>query len=238
MQTKKRNLKIQRDFTLSMLEKPGTYSFMNFASLTSFFVNPNFDRIRYFCDGFLMAALIKMITGKDIKRVSFDFTSIASDFFSYSESNGKKIAIIGAKETEVQAFVKKMQDKYKGIEKIKFISGYASPKEVDFFVTEIVAENIDYTVVGLGAGKQEEFILRLQCEGFSGTAFSCGGFIRQESLSSDNYYPKFIDDLNLRAFYRMYKEPYTIKRYVFDYPKNLLVLLSKLVTNKLTLTLF
>lgn len=77
-------------------------------------------------------------------------------------------------------------------------------------------------LVGLGAGLQERFVLDALRGGFSGVAFTCGGFIRQEADAGERYYPDAINRLHLRAFYRMYREPHTIKRYLLDYPSNAL----------------
>ena len=51
-------------------------------------------------------------------------------------------------------------------------------------------------------------------------------------MATRNYYPEVINRLHLRAFYRMYREPHTIKRYLIDYPSNFLHLLAMLVRHK------
>ena len=46
-----------------------------------------------------------------------------------------------------------------------------------------------------------------------GVGFTCGGFIHQTANNEIEYYPLWIDRMNLRFVYRMYKETYR-KRYV------------------------
>jgi N-acetylglucosaminyldiphosphoundecaprenol N-acetyl-beta-D-mannosaminyltransferase len=45
-----------------------------------------------------------------------------------------------------------------------------------------------------------------------------------------------INRLHLRAFYRMYREPHTIKRYLIDYPGNFLHLLAMIVRRKVAIS--
>ena len=47
-----------------------------------------------------------------------------------------------------------------------------------------------------------------------GIGFTCGGFIHQTANNEIEYYPLWIDRMNLRFVYRMYKEKHTRKRYV------------------------
>jgi N-acetylglucosaminyldiphosphoundecaprenol N-acetyl-beta-D-mannosaminyltransferase len=54
-------------------------------------------------------------------------------------------------------------------------------------------------------------------------------------MATCQYYPEVINRLHLRAFYRMYREPHTIKRYLVDYPGNFLQLLAMLVRHKVTI---
>ena len=69
-------LQIVRRFSPRLLDANQAYSFINFASISSFFEQtPN--TVAYFCDGMLMSLFMSRVTGRAIGRVSFDFTSIA-----------------------------------------------------------------------------------------------------------------------------------------------------------------
>lgn len=58
------------------------------------------------------------------------------------------------------------------------------------------------------------FLLKVRNAGFQGIGFTCGGFIHQTANNEIEYYPLWIDRMNLRFVYRMYKEKHTRKRYV------------------------
>src|SRR5690606_22825043 len=111
-------------------------------------------------------------------------------------------------------------------------NGFFSQKEEHQLIDKIKELSVDIVVAGLGAGKQEQFVLKLKRAGYQGCSFTCGGFIRQEAGSTGDYYPDWINKMKFRAFYRMYKEPHTIKRYAIDYPKNALCFIFKVLSKR------
>ncbi len=216
------SFRVMSRFTPALLTQPGAYSFMNFASLSAFFAGNQSLAVRYFCDGMLMAGLIRLLTGRPVQRVSFDFTSIADTVFSQAASAQLKVFVIGAESAQIGAFVDKISQRYDKLPLAGWRDGYFSAAQQDEVCRQIQASGAQLVIAGLGAGKQEQFLAALLAQGFDGVAFSCGGFIRQEATSRRDYYPPLVDKLGLRAFYRMYKEPHTIRRYLLDYPQNLL----------------
>jgi N-acetylglucosaminyldiphosphoundecaprenol N-acetyl-beta-D-mannosaminyltransferase len=233
--TSQKNINIKSQWSIDSLSK-GVYSFLNLASVGQFLEMDNSDSeiITFYSDGGLLCKLVKLLTGKNIQRVSFDFTSIANEVFKYCESNNLSIFFIGAEQKEIELFVDKISCKYPDL----IINGYSSGyfDNSTLLAQQIIDSGSNMVVVGMGAGKQEGFLIELFKMGFDGHGFSCGGFIRQFSTTSnDKYYPNLINTLKLRAFYRMYKEPHTIKRYAFSYPYNVLSIVYKKLTNKITI---
>ncbi len=51
-------------------------------------------------------------------------------------------------------------------------------------------------------------------EQFQGIGFTCGGFVHQTAMNRMHYYPNWVDKMNLRFVYRMYKEKHTRTRYL------------------------
>ena len=196
---------------------------MNFASLTSFFTSPRNDTssVSYFCDGALMAWAVRLLTGKRVQRVSFDYTSIAPSVFEYAAKNALPVYIVGAEQSELDGFIDKIRVNHPELVVAGSQNGYFGEQDTAAVYADIVASKAGVVVAGLGAGKQEEFLSGLHAYGYSGVSFSCGGFIRQEATATKQYYPAMINKLGLRAFYRMYREPHTIRRYALDYPKNM-----------------
>jgi len=217
-----------------LLDVTGGYSFLNFASLSSYFSLDNNTNIKFFCDGGLLAIFISLITGKSITRTSFDFTSIARNVLEYSNINQKSIYFVGATEDEINTFIVNIENQFVGIPIAGYQSGYYQDEKV--VIQSVINSNANIVVVGLGAGKQEDFLSLLSDSQFSGVAFSCGGFIRQlASSKNEHYYPAWINKLKLRAFYRMYREPHTIKRYLIDYPINMFKLMFFIAIGKVEL---
>lgn len=226
-------LKVKSNFEAASITPGSCYSFLNFASLSAFFKSSEKGEITYYCDGFLMCMLIGVIKRQKIKRASFDFTSIAEDVFQFAEKNEKSVFFVGATEQEVTAFQVKILKRYPNIVIKGYQNGFFSQKEEHQLIDKIKELSVDIVVAGLGAGKQEQFILKLKTAGYQGCSFTCGGFIRQEAGSNGDYYPDWINNMNLRAFYRMYKEPHTIRRYLLDYPKNVIHFFVRFITKKI-----
>lgn len=215
-----------------------SFSFLNFSSLGSVITQIDKNRnISFFCDGILTSAFFSCILGQRIARVSFDFSSIAHSIFEHAALTNKRVYFVGASESECASFAKKISQRYPQLT-ANYRNGFWSPEEAEDVSMSILKWKPDMVVAGLGAGRQEAFLQLLRAVGFTGTGFTCGGFIRQESASMvSSYYPDFVNKLNLRAFYRMINEPHTIKRYFIDYPKNLILISSLLILRKVRLEL-
>lgn len=228
-------LELIGQFSPKLLDANQAYSFINFASIGSFFEKaPN--SVAYFCDGMLMSTFMSRVTGRTIGRVSFDFTSIADLVLSSAEQQGKRMYFVGARQTELELFLGKIKTRYPRLTIAGYHNGYFSASQAEGIQADIRRSEANILIVGLGAGLQEQFEQDAMRAGFRGVAFTCGGFIRQEALATGQYYPAVIDRLHLRAFYRMYREPHTIKRYFIDYPSNFLHLLAMLARHKVAIS--
>ena len=231
LNNKTRYLRIKsgKDWTVDENEK---ISFLNFSSITTYFENSDLDRIEYYCDGSLSSVVVGVLSRTKINRFSFDFTSMADPVLNHAEEKGIPVNIIGAKEDEVADFAVKIKKHYPKLNLGVVRDGYFGNDETG----DVVASLVDVggvAILGLGAGKQEKVLMQLIDKGFKGSCYTCGGFVRQESHSQGDYYPKIFDKLNIRFLYRMYKEPHTITRYLIDYPKNILLLAYLVISGKL-----
>ena len=83
----------------------------------------------------------------------------------------------------------------------------------------------------MGTPLQEQFLIDLQKSGWVGKGYTCGGFLHQ-TANGIQYYPKWINRLGLRAFYRMYDEPQLIKRYFIDYPQAICIIVFDIIKYK------
>ena len=166
-------------------------------------------------DGEGVAWACRKMTHAPCARISFDMTSLADPFFRTAVEEKTSLMLIGSKPGIDEAMSAKLQTDYPGLNIIGTQHGYG-----DFAskVEDVMAKAPGTVIVAMGTPRQELFLLALRDAGYSGLAITCGGFFDQH-LESDPYYPDWIDRLNLRFAYRLYKEPGRLwRRYLIDYP--------------------
>lgn len=193
------------------------YTFLNPVSYLDALNNTDlfgrFDGI--FADGSLLVAAIKMLYGKKVTRRSFDMTSLAPELFEYAEKEGKSLYFVASKQEEVESALEIFKERYPNLIVAGYRNGYfSSEEEQNKEATYITQLNPDFLIVGMGALIQEKFLLKVKEVGFKGIGFTCGGFIHQTAKNEIDYYPQWVDRMNVRFLYRMYKEPHTRIRYV------------------------
>ncbi len=172
-----------------------------------------FDGI--WADGSLLVSAIRILYGKKVTRRSFDMTSIAPQLLDYAEHYGKTIYIVASKQEDVEKAIEIFHERNSKIKFVGYRNGYfQSEEEMNDEVQHICRLQPDFLIVGMGTIRQEEFLLKVKNIGFQGVGFTCGGFIHQTAKGEMDYYPVWINRMNLRFVYRMIKEDYTRKRYV------------------------
>ena len=207
----------QKNVDIILNERNKIYTFLNPVSYLTALDNKDlfnqFDGI--FADGSLLVAAIKLLYGTKVTRRSFDMTSLAPQLFEYAENSGKTIYIVASKQEETEKAIEIFKERYPNLKFAGYRNGYFSNEEEQekeaAYITQL---NPDFLIVGMGALMQEKFLLKVKNAGYQGIGFTCGGFVHQTSKNEIDYYPKWIDKLNLRFIYRMYKEKHTRKRYM------------------------
>lgn len=211
---------VQTDrFVLSDLfvQKGRIYTFLNPVSYLTALNNKEifgkFDGI--FADGSILVASIRLLYGKKVFRRSFDMTSIAPELFSFAEKKKLTLYLVGSKQEQVKRTVGIFKERYPNINILGYRNGYfTSKEEVMYEVKHIMEIAPDFLIIGMGTLTQERFLLEVKNAGYKGIGFTCGGFIHQTSRNEINYYPTWVDRMNLRFIYRIYKEKHTRKRYL------------------------
>jgi N-acetylglucosaminyldiphosphoundecaprenol N-acetyl-beta-D-mannosaminyltransferase len=141
-------------------------------------------------------------------------TSLAPRLFEHVIKSGKSIYIVASKQEQVVRAVEIIKERYPDIRIEGYRNGYfANEEEMNREALQIAQVAPDFLIVGMGAVMQERFLLRTKKAGFKGIGFTCGGFIHQTASNQIDYYPAWVDRMNLRFIYRMLKEDYTRKRY-------------------------
>lgn len=165
-----------------------------------------------YVDGFLLVHFIRYFYKKRINRFSFDMTSLAPEIFKYAELKRKNIYLLGDTYKSISNAVERIKAKYSNCHIVKYRHGFFSThKEYADTLNEVISLNPDIVIVGMGALKQEMFLLDLKNKGWQGLGFTCGGFFHQINTELQ-YYPNYINKLNLRWVYRLIKEPPVRKR--------------------------
>ena len=207
------------DFLLNeILERKGQiYTFLNPVSYLFALENKElfgrFDGI--FADGSILVLAIRLLYGKRVTRRSFDMTSIVPKLLDYAVENDKTIYIVASKQVATERAVEIIRKCYPAVRIIGYRNGYfSSEEEMRIEAEHIVELNPDFLIVGMGVLMQEDFLYRVKRNGYLGIGFTCGGFIHQTSKNEINYYPRWVDKMNMRFIYRICKEKHTRKRYL------------------------
>jgi N-acetylglucosaminyldiphosphoundecaprenol N-acetyl-beta-D-mannosaminyltransferase len=137
--------------------------------------------------------------------------------------------VLGSDTASVERFAAHLASEFPGIVILGYRNGYFDDEAARLAEARRIAQmKPDFVLVGMGAVRQEEFVLSLFAQGFEGAAATCGGFIHQTARSGRSYYPAWIDRFNLRFVYRMYDEPSLVRRYLLDYPRAFALILGDL----------
>lgn len=161
-----------------------------------------------FVDGFTMCMWIRLLWGCKIPRLSFDMSSMAADLFDAlnGDMRDRSIYFLGTRQEAIEKTIDRIRSSYPSMNIKGFRNGYfKDDNERNEAIARIVELNPDFVIIGMGSPIQERFVLDLKKGGYKGIAFTCGGFLHQTS-ERINYYPTWVNKLNLRAFYRLYKE--------------------------------
>lgn len=168
-----------------------------------------FDEIRI--DGILLVKFLRFFMKTKRTRRSFDMTSDASKVFEDCSTKGDSIYFLGTKPKLIDKFIGVVTANYPKINIAGFRNGYFSEKETTKILETIIQSNPSIVVIGMGVPLQEKLVLKLVKKGYKGVCYTCGGFMHQTS-EGINYYPKWVDKMNLRMPYRIIKEAEFRKR--------------------------
>ena len=167
-------------------------------------------------DGIGMVKAIQWLHRLPAIRAAFETNSLAPEVFRLAIQHNRSIVLCGGKPGVAEHAAHQLQAAYSGLPIIATFDGYAAQAAT---VASICALEPDIVIVGMGGIVQEQFLIALRDSGWNGAGFTCGGFLDQLA-GGLQYYPKVIDDWNLRWAYRLAMEPRRLwRRYLLDYPQ-------------------
>lgn len=208
----------------------GVISFVNPYSLVQVAVskiaNEDLEQVTFYSDGILLCLLARLVYGVKVRRLSFDFTSVADEILTGADSQGRKLAIVGGTDASSAGFAQYLARHYPKIELDLVRNGYFQTQdEMQDLVLTLSKRSPQLVLLGMGGGLQEQFAVQIVRAGFKGLVYTCGGFFDQTVSSGRNYYPQWVDRLHLRWAYRIFREPRRLFfRYAIEYPRFLLLL--------------
>jgi len=170
-------------------------------------------------DGIALLVLLRMVGVNVRERESFDMTSMAKEVFAKCAGSGATLYLVGARGKDIAKCKQIYTELYPNLTIVGASSGYfLTATERDQCINKIVDISPDVLVVGMGAPLQEFFLADVREAGWCGEGYTCGGFFHQSAKGGANYYPAWLDRLNLRWLYRLWDEPKLLKRYLLWYP--------------------
>ena len=205
---------------IKILSSPGYYTFINPFNVK--FLDRDYlltlnKANSIFVDGMLLVKYTNCFYGIKISRVSFDGNSLAPFLFEKANLLNKKIFFLGGEKSVAYEAANIVNDKYGSKIVVGTQNGFFN--DIEDVIYNIKASESDVVIVGMGAPLQDKVAFELKQRIPNIVVLTCGGYLEQLSQSSQlEYYPNFISKLNLRAFYRLYKDPKKMfKRYFLDY---------------------
>lgn len=166
-------------------------------------------------DGSGLSLAVRLIHHIPAARISFDTTSLAPKLLGLAEQYGYTVALVGGEPGSAEQAMQRLADAFP---MLRFVGAFHGYGDTDVRTRTLVALDPDIVICGMGSDHQEKMLLALKGAGWTGCGFTCGGYLDQLNGGMD-YYPAWIDRLNLRWAYRLAKEPRRLwRRYLLDYP--------------------
>ena len=174
-------------------------------------------------DGNLLAQSATRQLGRTIERKSFDGNSLAPEVLSFCQRNRLRVALVGGVEGVASAAASLFRKEF-GVEVVFTRSGFfANAEQRNQCFQALREQNVDVVICGMGAPHQDWFLLELKASGWKGLGFTCGGYLDQSLATGVKYYPDWVNRFNLRAPYRLLREPRRLwRRYLIEYQPFLL----------------
>ena len=165
-------------------------------------------------DGIGVAKAAAWAVKRPLPRMSFDASSLYLPVMRRLEALQGGLFVVGAKPGVAAAAVARMRASFPRIAYLGVLDGYRPHEEA---IDAILEARPQMVLCGMGAPHQERFIDRLRARGFTGVAFTCGGFLDQLA-EAERYYPAWVDRFEARALYRLCREPRRLwRRYLVEY---------------------
>lgn len=170
-----------------------------------------YQQFNHICSDGMGAIKLNKLCGKaKSQRLSFDMTSMAKMVFNELNENGYGLYVLGDEQEKVEKFATSVKTTFANLNVVGFHNGFIKNCKKEVY-DEILNSGAKVVIIGMGAPLQDITAIELKEAGFVGTIYTCGGFIHQ-CAESMQYFPKWVDKLNIRFLYRYKSEKGMFKR--------------------------
>jgi N-acetylglucosaminyldiphosphoundecaprenol N-acetyl-beta-D-mannosaminyltransferase len=164
-------------------------------------------------DGIGVVWALRMFSKMKAARISFDASSLFHPVFSQLDGLESRVLLMGSRPGVADLAAEQMLATYPRLEIVGILDGF---QREETYVAEVQQARPDFILCGMGAPYQERVLIAIKESGYSGVAYSCGGFLDQY-IQKEFYYPQWINKWELRWLYRLWKEPRRLARRYFGH---------------------
>jgi exopolysaccharide biosynthesis WecB/TagA/CpsF family protein len=165
-------------------------------------------------DGIGVVKALRWVKGIRAARLSLDASSLYLPIFDLLSRERRRLFVIGAAPGVAERALARMRAEFPGIVPVGCLDGY---RPAGMAIPRILEARPEIVLCGMGAPRQERFLLALREAGLTGVGLTCGGFLDQLAQKA-RYYPAWIDRADLRWAWRLAHEPRRLlRRYTLDY---------------------
>lgn len=158
-------------------------------------------------DGVGVTFLVKLLKRNNVHKIAG--IDVMEEVLKICSENGLKVYFVGATEENINLAVNNINKKYASLDIVGFRNGYfKNDKDVIDCINSV---SPDVLFVAMGSPKQDLFISKcmdsISCKFFMGVGGSIDLYAGKLSRA-----PRWMINLGLEWLYRVYKEPFRIKR--------------------------
>ena len=135
---------------------------------------------------------------------------ISEELLKFADQYKKKVYLFGAKKEVLEQLTEKIKREYPNLDLVGSQNGYVTNKDLAF--EDVIKKEPDIVLVALGMPYQEKLIYKNLNKFKKGIFVGVGGSFDVLSGNKKRA-PKIFIKLNLEWLYRIFKEPWRIKRF-------------------------
>lgn len=167
----------------------------------------------FICSDGMGPLILNNIFGKTKSiRLSFDISSMAGPVFRDLIKHDEGLFLIGSEPGDAEKSANIIRQSFSGLRILGCHHGFIKGHENEI-INQIIQSGAKVVIIGMGAPLQDKFALKLKKSGFSGTAYTCGGFIHQTTETMVSF-PEWTNRFKLRWLYRIFTQKGVFNRFI------------------------